>query len=49
MKRINNLLLSTKRKNKYYDKFGTEINDPDLIKDIQQGANVVYYHEEKPK
>lgn len=42
-------IVSAKRKKKYYDKFGTEINDPDLIKDIQQGANVVYYHEEKLK
>jgi hypothetical protein len=32
---------------KYYDKSGNLITDPDLIADIQRGANVISYHEEK--
>ncbi|HXV88928.1 MAG TPA: hypothetical protein VD710_07540 [Nitrososphaeraceae archaeon] len=40
-------IISAKSKKKYYDKQGNEINDPDLIQDIRQGANVLYYHEEK--
>lgn len=40
-------IVSGKGKRKYYDKSGNEINDPDLIQDIQQGANVISYHEEK--
>jgi hypothetical protein len=45
-----NLNLKQKRKKdrEYYDQNGNEINDPDLIKDIiNQGINVISYHEEK--
>ncbi|HEU4469207.1 MAG TPA: hypothetical protein VFR61_09265 [Nitrososphaeraceae archaeon] len=42
-------IISGKGKRKYYDKSGNEINDPDLIQDIQQGANVISYREELPK
>ena len=42
-------IISGKGKRKYYDKSGNEINDPDLIQDIQQGANVISYNEELPK
>ena len=41
------VIVSGKRKKRYYDKQGNEINDPDLIADIQRGANVISYHEEK--
>jgi hypothetical protein len=27
---------------KYHDKFSTEINDPDFIREIEWGANPVY-------
>jgi len=37
------------KKKKYYDKQGHEINDPDLIAEVQRGATVISYHEEKPK
>ena len=40
-------IVTGKRKKRYYDKQGNEINDPDLIADIQRGANVISYHEEK--
>ena len=42
-------IISGKGKKKYYDKFGTEINDPDFIQDIVQGANPIYYKEDKPQ
>jgi hypothetical protein len=42
-------IISGKGKKKYYDKFGNEINDPDLIAEIQRGANVISYREEKPQ
>jgi hypothetical protein len=42
-------IISGKGKKKYYDKFGTEINDPDLIDEIQRGANFISYREELPK
>jgi hypothetical protein len=32
---------------KHTDKQGNEINDETLLKDIENGANVIYYHEEK--
>jgi len=40
-------IVSGKSKKKYFDQKGTEINDPDLIQDIMQGAHVISYHEEK--
>ncbi len=40
-------IITAKSRKKYYDKQGNEINDPDLIADIQRGANVISYHEEK--
>jgi hypothetical protein len=42
-------IISGKGKKKYYDKFGSEITDETLIKDIQQGANVTYYKECRAK
>jgi hypothetical protein len=42
-------IISGKGKRKYYDRQGTEINDPDLIQDIEQGANVISYREDLPK
>lgn len=42
-------IISGKGKKKHYDKSGNLINDPDLIKDVQQGTNVISYHEELPK
>lgn len=36
-----------RRKKRYTDKFGTEVNDPDLIRDIQAGVTVVSYREQK--
>lgn len=42
-------IVSAKRKKKYYDKQGNVINDPDLIGEIQRGANIISYHEEKPQ
>ena len=40
-------IVQPKRKKKYYDDNGTEINDPTLIQDIKQGKTVVYYNEQK--
>ena len=43
-------IVSAKNRNKrYYDKHGNEINDPDLIAEIQRGANVISYMEELPR
>jgi uncharacterized Zn finger protein (UPF0148 family) len=42
-------IVSSKIKKKFYDDQGTEINDPDLIQQIQQGAHVISYHEQKPQ
>jgi hypothetical protein len=42
-------IVSGKKKKKYRDKFGTEINDPDLIADIRRGAEGISYREELPK
>jgi hypothetical protein len=39
-------IITARSKKKYYDKRGNEINDPDLIREIQRGANVIFYHEE---
>lgn len=41
-------IISGNGKKKHYDKFGTEINDEQLIQDIEQGANPIYYREDKP-
>ena len=40
-------IVQPKRKKKYYDDNGNEINDPTLIQDIKQGKTVVYYNEQK--
>lgn len=40
-------IISARSKKKYYDKQGNLITDPDLIDDIQRGANVIEYHEYK--
>lgn len=40
-------IISARSRKKYYDKQGNEINDPDLIDEIQRGADVISYHEEK--
>jgi hypothetical protein len=40
-------IISAKPKNRYYDKQGNLITDPDLIRDIQQGKTVISYKEEK--
>lgn len=40
-------IISAKKKKKFYDKSGNEITDPELIKEIMQGANVISYHETK--
>jgi hypothetical protein len=42
-------IVSRKRNKKFYDDNGNEINDPDLIQQIQQGAHVISYHEQKPQ
>lgn len=42
-------IISPKKQKKYYDKAGNEINDPDLIQEIQRGANVVHYSEILPQ
>ena len=39
-------IISAKKK-KYYDKKGNLITDPDLIQDIERGATVYSYREEK--
>lgn len=36
-----------KKNKKYYDKYGHEINDEQLLKDIANGMNVIYYNEQK--
>lgn len=41
-------IVSGRSKRKYHDKQGNEINDEQLIQDIQQGANIISYHEELP-
>jgi DNA-directed RNA polymerase subunit M/transcription elongation factor TFIIS len=41
------IVTAKKRKKKYYDKNGNLITDPTLIQDIQRGANVISYKEEK--
>jgi DNA-directed RNA polymerase subunit M/transcription elongation factor TFIIS len=40
-------IISAKKNKKYYDKQGNEITDETLIQDIQRGANVISYKEEK--
>jgi uncharacterized Zn finger protein (UPF0148 family) len=40
-------IISAKKKRKYYDKQGNLITDPDLIQDIERGATVYSYREEK--
>ena len=40
-------IVTGKMKKKYYDKQGNEINDETLIADIQRGATVISYKEEK--
>ena len=40
-------IISGKINKKYHDKSGNLITDPDLIAEIQRGANVISYHEEK--
>lgn len=40
-------IISPKKQKKYYDKQGIEITDEALIADIQRGATVYRYHEEK--
>jgi hypothetical protein len=42
------MIITGKRKKKYYDKQGKEINDKDTLDLIQQGANVISYHEQMP-
>ena len=41
-------IISPRSTKKYYDKQGNEITDPDLIAEIQRGANVISYHESLP-
>jgi hypothetical protein len=42
-------IISGKRKKRYFDKQGNEINpdDKDTLDLIRQGYNITYYHEEK--
>ena len=40
-------IISQRKKKKYYDKKGNLITDPDLIQDIDRGATVYSYREEK--
>jgi len=40
-------IISAKKKRKYYDKQGNEINDEQLLKDIANGKVVLYYNEQK--
>jgi hypothetical protein len=42
------MIITGKRKKKYFDKQGKEINDKDTLDLIQQGANVISYHEQMP-
>lgn len=39
--------MTPKKKKKYYDKQGNEINDETLLKDIARGVKVIRYHEQK--
>lgn len=40
-------IIQPKKKKKYYDEKGNEINDEQLLKDIANGARVIKYNEEK--
>lgn len=40
------MIVSAKKTKKYYSKDGNLITDETLIQDIQQGANVISYHEQ---
>ena len=40
-------IITGKMKKKYYDQSGNVITDEDLIADIQRGATVISYKEEK--
>jgi len=40
-------IITPKKKKKYYDKQGNEINDEQLLKDIARGVKVIRYHEQK--
>jgi hypothetical protein len=40
-------IITTKRRKKYYDKQGNEINDEQLLKDIANGRTVISYTEVK--
>lgn len=40
-------IISRKKKKKYYSKNGVEINDETLLKDIANGADVIFYNEKK--
>lgn len=40
-------IFTAKKKKKYYDKQGNEINDETLLNDIAQGSKVIYYNEVK--
>jgi hypothetical protein len=42
------MIITGKRKKRYFDKQGKEINDKDTLDLIQQGANVISYHEQMP-
>jgi len=40
-------IVQAKKKKKYYDKLGNEINDEQLLKDVSNGATVISYQEQK--
>lgn len=40
-------IIQPKKKKKYYDEKGNEINDAQLLKDIANGAHVISYNEQK--
>ncbi len=40
-------IITAKKKKKYYDDLGNEINDETLIQDIQRGMHVIRYEETK--
>ena len=40
-------IITAKKKKKFFDQQGNEINDPTLINDILQGKTVIKYHEQK--
>jgi len=40
-------IISGKRKKRYLDQQGNEINDPDLIDEIKRGAHVISYREDQ--